>query len=66
MNQYGDELELFVLYPEQPSSSNLNKCWNWFEPAHQRRGSGEPQVITNMVAEVKKKYSINSKQGYFE
>jgi len=48
-----------VLYPEQPSSANASRCWNWFEPAHQRRGSGEPQIIVDMVRRVQSEFTIN-------
>ncbi len=41
----------YVLYPEQDSTANVRRCWNWFEPAHQRRGQGEPAIIASMVEE---------------
>lgn len=64
MNFLADEEEFLVLYPEQTSSANSNKCWNWFEPAHQSRGSGEPSVIAGMVNQVKNNYSINGEKVY--
>src|SRR5688500_5510802 len=36
----GDSLRFLVLYPEQPSTVSPAKCWQWFDPAHQVRGSG--------------------------
>lgn len=41
-----------VLYPEQPVTANVRKCWNWYDPAHQRRGAGEPSLIAELTAEV--------------
>lgn len=41
-----------VLYPQQPASANPRTCWNWYEPAHQRRDAGEPSLIAGMTAEI--------------
>lgn len=41
-----------VLYPEQPETANPRKCWNWFDAAHQRRGGGEPALLSALIAEV--------------
>jgi len=60
MNTYGEQYNFFVLYPEQPSSANANKCWNWFEPAHQSRGSGEPALIVSIAQSLYAKYSIDN------
>ncbi|KSU63203.1 poly(3-hydroxybutyrate) depolymerase [[Bacillus] enclensis] len=64
MNTLADEKGFLVLYPEQTSSANSNKCWNWFESAHQARGSGEPAVIAGMVNKVKSSYSIQGDEVY--
>lgn len=52
----------YVLYLLQPSSANSNKCWNWFLPAHQKRGSGEPKFIHDATAHIVAKYGINPKE----
>src|SRR5688500_1904902 len=31
-----------LLFPEQQRANNPNLCFNWFNPADQRRGGGEP------------------------
>ncbi|WP_245839968.1 extracellular catalytic domain type 1 short-chain-length polyhydroxyalkanoate depolymerase [Sutcliffiella horikoshii] len=64
MNALADEKNFLVLYPEQTSSGNSNKCWNWFETAHQSRGSGEPAIIAGMVNTIKNNYSIQDNQVY--
>ncbi|SEB42838.1 PHB depolymerase family esterase [Paenibacillus sp. GP183] len=64
MNTLAESKKFIVIYPEQPSSANLNKCWNWFEPANQSRGSGEPALISGMVSQVKSMYSIDSRRVY--
>jgi poly(hydroxyalkanoate) depolymerase family esterase len=39
-----------VVAPEQASPNNPNRCFNWFEPGHTTRGSGEAASIRQMVA----------------
>ncbi|MHA6345856.1 extracellular catalytic domain type 1 short-chain-length polyhydroxyalkanoate depolymerase [Roseivivax sp. CAU 1761] len=41
---------LAVLYPEQDDRANLLRCWNWFRPRHQMRGTGEPAILAEMIA----------------
>lgn len=64
MNNYAEQNNFIVVYPDQPSSSHQNKCWHWFDPAHQSRGSGEPAVIAGIVNEVESDYSIDSSRVY--
>lgn len=64
MNALSEEKGFLVLYPEQNSSANSNKCWNWFETGHQSRGSGEPSIIAGMVQSIKANYSIQNDQIY--
>ncbi|AWD65438.1 poly(3-hydroxybutyrate) depolymerase [Priestia megaterium] len=64
MNALAETEKFFVFYPEQPSSANSNKCWNWFDTAHQSRGSGEPALIAGMVNQIKSSYSIDADQVF--
>ncbi|MEW4266998.1 PHB depolymerase family esterase [Priestia megaterium] len=64
MNALAETEKFFVLYPEQSSSANSNKCWNWFDTAHQSRGSGEPALIAGMVNQIKSSYSIDADQVF--
>jgi len=59
MNTIAEQLGFLVLYPLQPSTANMNKCWNWFEPAHQARGRGEPAFIAGATIEVGNQYTID-------
>ena len=68
-NELAEETGWLIVYPDQkdPNESavedqasdhaadgNGARCWNWFRPEHQQRGSGEPATIagiTQFVAE---------------
>ncbi|MDF2473666.1 MAG: phbZ [Anaerocolumna sp.] len=64
MNLLAEEKNFIVIYPDQPDTANSSKCWNWFETAHQHRGSGEPALIVGMINEVKLNYNINDDMVY--
>ncbi len=53
-----------VLYPEQPEGANPRKCWNWYEPSHQRRDAGEPSIIAGMTAEIVARYGGDPHRVY--
>lgn len=52
MNTLADEHKFLVLYPEQRQKANAMRCWNWFDPAHQQRGRGEPALIAALATHV--------------
>ncbi|MDZ4126830.1 MAG: PHB depolymerase family esterase, partial [Hydrogenophaga sp.] len=45
MNRLADEHGFLVLYPEQSTTANASRCWNWFRPQDQVREGGEPALI---------------------
>lgn len=51
-----EERGFTLVYPLQDRAANAQNCWNWFDPAHRRRGSGEASIIagltTSLVAEL--------------
>lgn len=49
MNNTADRHGFVVVYPGQPRTRNLQGCWNWFMPAHQQRGTGEPELIARIA-----------------
>ncbi len=53
-----------VLLPEQRTGNNPNRCFNWFQPADARRGSGEAQSIRNMVAYMIDHHAIDPDRVY--
>ena len=64
MNEAAREQGFFVLYPEQSPSANASRCWNWFQPEDQQRGSGEPALIASMTLAQIKKYHIDPRRVY--
>ncbi len=60
MNVVAEEKGFLVAYPTQPSSANASSCWNWFLPAHQARGGGEPASLAGVVTHVQSQYTIDA------
>jgi poly(hydroxyalkanoate) depolymerase family esterase len=52
MNELADRHGFAVVYPQQQRNANQQGCWNWFDPAHQTRGGGEPAAIAAIVGEL--------------
>jgi poly(hydroxyalkanoate) depolymerase family esterase len=52
MNRAAQAAGLAVVYPGQPQGANASACWNWFDPAHQRRGAGEPEILAALTRAV--------------
>ena len=64
MNQAAAPANALVLYPVQARSANPNGCWNWFEPGHQRRGQGEPELLVAMVRDVMARHPVDAQRVY--
>jgi feruloyl esterase len=47
--KYADRLGLVVVFPEQRTANNGNRCFNWFQPSDAGRGQGEALSIRQMV-----------------
>jgi poly(hydroxyalkanoate) depolymerase family esterase len=64
MNRYAAEQGFLVAYPEQPVAHHLKKCWNWYEPAHQSAGRGEPAIIAGIVRQVAGEFPVDPERIY--
>jgi poly(hydroxyalkanoate) depolymerase family esterase len=58
MNGLADEFGLIVAYPHQTRRANPSGCWNWFDPRHQRRGSGEPAKLAGLAQELMREFGV--------
>lgn len=59
-----DSLKFLVVYPEQPPSINPSKCWRWYDPAHQARGSGEPALLAELTREVSRQFGADTSRVF--
>jgi poly(hydroxyalkanoate) depolymerase family esterase len=64
MNAYAEVGNFLVAYPEQDGTANASRCWNWFEPAHQGRGAGEPAILAAIVADIAARLPVDRSQVF--
>lgn len=64
MNTYAEQNNFIVAYPNQPTTANSGKFWNWFLTTNQVRNSGEPKSIVGVVNQVKGNYTIDENRIY--
>src|SRR5688500_1085223 len=62
MNEVDERQGFHVLYPAQPATANGLKCWNWFDPGHQRRGAGEPALVETMTRAVMTEWRVDPRR----
>ena len=64
MNELAAAQQCVVAYPEQASSANGMKCWNWFKSSDQRRDRGEPAIIAGITREVISACGLDANRVY--
>lgn len=64
MNFLAEEGGFLVAYPAQVACANASKCWNWFQPAHQQRGKGEPSFIAGITRQIMAEYHADARRIY--
>lgn len=67
MNQLAEQYHFIVVYPQQTSLNNPALCWNWFDPANQVRGMGEPAILAGIVQNIEshtERWTIDRRRIY--
>jgi poly(hydroxyalkanoate) depolymerase family esterase len=64
MNFAAEEQNCFVVYPEQASTANASRCWNWFNAGDQQRGKGEPALIAGVTRQIMTEYAVDPSRIY--
>jgi poly(hydroxyalkanoate) depolymerase family esterase len=60
MNTQADAAGFLVAYPDEPTSANVEQCFNWFLPTDQARGAGEPQLLAGIAGDVAGAFTVDA------
>jgi poly(hydroxyalkanoate) depolymerase family esterase len=64
MNTLAEAGGFFVVYPGQPSSANISRCWTWFRREDQQRGAGEPALLAGLTRQIMATYHIDARRVF--
>jgi poly(hydroxyalkanoate) depolymerase family esterase len=62
--ELADRLGFAVLAPEQTTSNNLNRCFNWFSTSDIERDRGEPASIAQMIHMAVRAYDLDPQRVF--
>jgi poly(hydroxyalkanoate) depolymerase family esterase len=63
-NALAAEKGVMVAWPEQTGQNHPQKCWSWFDPAHQGSGRGEPALVAGITREVMAQRPVDARRVY--
>ncbi len=64
MNARAEAEGFLVVYPEQTAAQHPQKCWSWYDPAHQERAKGEPEILAGITRRVMETHRVDPSRVY--
>ncbi|CAM5553455.1 PHB depolymerase family esterase [Streptomyces hirsutus] len=62
--ELADRHKFLVVFAETTFANNMGKCFNWFQPADNRRGQGEAASIRQMAAHTVSAHGADARRTY--